>query len=90
MANIRSAAKRIRVTQRQTRVNGHRRSRMRTMVKRARIAIDAKDQTALASVQTAARELQRAVRKGILHKNTAARRQSHLARLLKTAGIKHR
>ena len=44
MANIRSAAKRIRVAQRQTRVNGVRRSRMRTMVKRARTAIDAKDQ----------------------------------------------
>ena len=90
MANIRSAAKRILVNRRQAEVNGMRRSRVRTLIKKAHMAVGDGDKQAVAQVRTAQNELQRSVRKGLLHKNTAARRQSSLARLLKSAGLKNK
>ncbi|MBC6444990.1 MAG: 30S ribosomal protein S20 [Alphaproteobacteria bacterium GM202ARS2] len=88
MANIRSAAKRILVSRRQAEVNRRRRSRVRTLIKKAHVAVGGGDKSAVEQVRVAQNELQRAVRKGLLHKNTAARRQSSLARLLKGSGLK--
>lgn len=79
MANTPQAKKRIRRNDRRAVVNGNRVGRIRTFVKKVESAIEAgkKDeaQAALASVQP---ELARGVAKGVLHKNTAARKFSRL------------
>jgi len=79
MANTPQAKKRIRRNDRRAVVNGNRIGRIRTFVKKVETAIEAgqKDEAkaALASVQP---ELARGVAKGVLHKNTAARKFSRL------------
>ncbi|MBC6497818.1 MAG: 30S ribosomal protein S20 [Alphaproteobacteria bacterium GM7ARS4] len=86
MANIRSAKKRILVNRRQAESNGRRRSRVRTLIKKAQSVIDSKDKKgAYNMVCFVDKEIQRGRAKGILHKNTAARRQSRLARMLHRA-----
>src|SRR3990170_4563067 len=58
------------------------RSRLRSAVKVAREAVGAKAPAAPASVHEAIRILDKAVSKGVLHPNTAARKKSALARRL--------
>ena len=85
MANHKSAEKRIRQTERRTAVNKARLSRIRTFVKKVETALDAGDKTtAQAAFLAAQPELQRGVSKGVLHKNTAARKISRLAHRLRT------
>ena len=83
MANTPQAKKRIRRNARRAEINGARVSRIRTFVKQAETALAAgdKDQAreALSRVQP---ELARGVAKGVLHKNTAARKLSRLTRRL--------
>ena len=79
MANIRSAKKRIRQTARKTVVNRNRLSRMRTYVKKVETAIAAGDKNAAgAALKEAQPEIMRGVTKGLLHRNTAARKMSRL------------
>ncbi len=79
MANIRSAKKRIRQTARKTGVNRNRLSRMRTYVKKVETAIAAGDKDAAgAALKEAQPEIMRGVTKGLLHRNTAARKVSRL------------
>ena len=81
MANHRSAKKRIRQTIRRTAVNRNRISRIRTYVKSVELAIESGDKEAAATAFRAAQpEIHRGVTKGVLHKNTAARRLSRLSR----------
>jgi small subunit ribosomal protein S20 len=85
MANHKSAEKRIRQTERRTAVNKARLSRIRTFVKKVEAALDAGDKTTAQTAFLAAQpELQRGVSKGVLHKNTAARKISRLAHRLRT------
>lgn len=84
MANIKSAKKRILVNKRQAEVNGARRSRMRTFVKKVDAAIEAKDKKAAdAAFQQAQPEIMRSVAKGLLHKNTASRKLSRMSARIK-------
>jgi small subunit ribosomal protein S20 len=80
MANHKSAEKRIRQTEKRTAINRARKSRVRTFVKKVETAIATGDKDA---AQTALRlaqpELHRAATKGVLHKNTVARKLSRLA-----------
>jgi small subunit ribosomal protein S20 len=79
MANIRSAKKRIRQTARKTDVNRARTSRIRTFVKKVETAISTGDKKAASDALRAAQpELHRGVTKGILKKQTAARKLSRL------------
>lgn len=81
MAHHKSAKKRIRQTARRTEVNSARRSRVRTFVKKVESAIAAGDRgAAQAALKAAQPELHRGVSKGVLHRNTAARKLSRLAR----------
>ena len=81
MANTRSAKKMIRKIERQTAVNGARRSRIRTHVRGVEEAIASGDKTAAtAALQSAAPELARGVTKGVLHKKTASRKISRLTK----------
>ena len=84
MANTASARKRIRQTERRTERNTARRSRMRTAIKKVETAIAGGDKTAAAEALRAAQpELQRASTKGVVHKNTIARKLSRLSARVK-------
>ena len=79
MANTKSAKKAARQTIRRTEVNKSRRSRMRTYIRKVEEAIASGDHSvAFAALQAAQPEMMRAAQKGILHKNTAARKVSRL------------
>lgn len=79
MANTPQAKKRIRRNARRAEINGARVSRIRTFVKRVESALDAGDKVAAAAaLRDAQPELARGVAKGVLHKNTAARKFSRL------------
>ncbi|MGF6906676.1 30S ribosomal protein S20 [Fusobacterium sp. PH5-44] len=80
MANSKSAKKRIRVAERNRKRNQDVRSRVKTMAKKVLTAIDTKDVEVTASALSVAyKELDKAVSKGILKKNTASRKKSRLA-----------
>jgi small subunit ribosomal protein S20 len=80
MANIKSAKKRARQTVRRTGINHMRLSRIRTSVKKVETAIAAGDKEAARAAFAAAQpELHRGVTKGVLHRNTAARKLSRLS-----------
>jgi small subunit ribosomal protein S20 len=75
-----SAEKRLRQTEKRTTINRARMSRVRTFVKKVETAIDTGDKTAAQSaLQAAQPELHRATTKGVMHKNTVARKLSRLA-----------
>ena len=81
MANHPSAEKRHRQSVKRAERNQKVRSRVRTVVKAARSAIEGGDKpSALTAVGTASRGLDKAVAKGVLHRNNASRRISRLAR----------
>jgi small subunit ribosomal protein S20 len=84
MANIKSAKKRIIQTERRTEVNRRRRGDMRTCVKKVEMAIEIGD---VAIAQSAFRDaeprLMRCAQKGLLHRNTAARKLSRLSKQIK-------
>jgi small subunit ribosomal protein S20 len=80
MANHKSAEKRIRQTEKRTATNRSRTSRVRTFVKKVETAIESGDKGAAQSaLQLAQPELHRAITKGVMHKNTVARKLSRLA-----------
>ena len=84
MANTRSALKRMRQSEKRRLRNRTIRSRVRTAVKGARAALTEKSQDVRATVAETIRLLDKAVSKGVVHKNTAARKKSALARRLAT------
>ena len=84
MANSLQARKRIRQTERRTQVNRDRRSTMRTFVRKVEEAIEAGDGgAAKAALRDAEPKLMRCAQKGILEKNTAARKVSRLSARVK-------
>lgn len=85
MANTPSAKKAVRRIARRTAINKNRRSRVRTYVRKVEEALNAGDRAAAeAALKAAQPELMRAASKGVLHRNTASRKVSRLARRLKT------
>jgi len=87
MANTPQAKKRIRRNNRRADVNGARVSRIRTFVKKVEAALASGDKTAATAALAAAQpELFRGVSKGVIHKNTAARKFSRLTKRLTTLG----
>ncbi|MYL97581.1 30S ribosomal protein S20 [Novosphingobium sp. FGD1] len=81
MANTPQARKRIRRNERRAEINTNRVSRIRTFIKKVELALDGGDKTAAADALKAAQpELARGVARGVLHKNTAARKLSRLTK----------
>ena len=81
MANTPQARKRIRRNERRAEINGNRLSRIRTFVKKVESALAGGDKSAAAEALKAAQpELARGVARGVLHKNTAARKLSRLTK----------
>jgi small subunit ribosomal protein S20 len=88
MANTPGAKKAIRKIERRTEVNKARRSRVRTFLRKFEDALTGGDLAAArAAFVQAQSELMRAVSKGVVHKNTGARKVSRLAAQLKKAGV---
>ena len=87
MANTPQSKKRARQNERRAAVNKARRSRMRTHLRKVEEAIASGDKdAAAAALRSAQPELMRGVSKGILHKNTAARKMSRLSSRVKALG----
>lgn len=87
MANTPQARKRIRRNNRRAEFNKARVSRIRTFVKKAETTIEsgAKD-LSVEALKAAQVELMRGVSKGVLHKNTVARKIARLAKRVKALG----
>ena len=84
MANHKSAKTRIRRNNRRAEINGARRGRIRTFIKKVESALKAGDAPQAEDALKAAQpEIHRGIAKGIMHKNTASRKISRLS-----AGIK--
>ena len=80
MPHHKSAEKRLRPTEKRTVINRARMSRVRTFVKKVEAAIETGDRaSAQSAFQLAQPELHRATTKGVMHKNTVARKLSRLA-----------
>jgi small subunit ribosomal protein S20 len=84
MANTAQSKKRARQSEARYAVNKARRSRIRTYLRKVEEAIASGDPAAAAAaLQAAQPELARGVSKGILHKNTVARKMSRLSSRVK-------
>lgn len=87
MANTKSAIKRIGVEKKRRERNHAVKTKVRTFVTRARkaIATAPAEPTTVETIRQAMSQLDRAVTKGVLHRNNAARRKSRLSRRLNAA-----
>lgn len=84
MAHTLQAKKRIRQTARRTAINRARKSRIHTFVRKVEEAIAAGDaKSARNALKQAEPEIMRGVRAGVMHRNSAARKISRLARRVK-------
>lgn len=87
MANSPQAKKRARQNERRFAVNKARRSRIRTHLRKVEEAIASGDAAVAKDALKAAQpELMRGVARGVLHKNTAARKMSRLSARVKALG----
>lgn len=84
MANTSSAKKAARQAVKRTKINASRKSRMRTAVKKVEQALTTGDAAAAkAALADAGPHIVRTAQKGLIHKNTAARKISRLTKRLK-------
>lgn len=84
MANIASAKKRARQSEKHRQHNASLRSMVRTFIKKVYAAIEAKDLKLATECFTAAQPvIDRMAHKGLIHKNKAARHKARLAAHLK-------
>jgi small subunit ribosomal protein S20 len=81
MPNIKSAKKRVKVIATKTARNKATKSALRTAVKKAYYAVDTNADNKTEAVRLAIKKIDQAAAKG-LHKNTAARSKSSLAKRL--------
>jgi small subunit ribosomal protein S20 len=87
MANTPQAKKRIRRNDRRAEINGNRVGRIRTFVKKVEMALASGVKADAAAALAAAQpELARGVAKGVMHKNTVARKISRLSKRVAALG----
>ena len=82
MANIRSAKKRVLVAKRNTERNVAFKSSIKTAVKKALSLVNGDKNELDAAISKVYQLCDKAVGKGILHKNTAARKKSRLTKAI--------
>lgn len=85
MPNIKSAKKRVKVTAVKNLRNKAINSELKTEIKKANLAVENGAENKAEAVRVALKKIDQAAAKGILHKNTAARRKSALTRKLNAA-----
>lgn len=87
MPNIASAKKRARQTEKRTAVNHARKSRIRSITRKVEEALQSGDKdAATAALKAAEPEIMRGVSKGVIHKNTGARKVSRLSKRVTKLG----
>ena len=87
MPNKKSAERRVKIDERNRLYNKHWTSMCKTAVKKVLKAAEANDpETARKNFDTAQSVIDKAVVKGVMHKNTAARRKELMSRRLKAMG----
>ena len=85
MANIKSQIKRIGTNLKAAERNKAVKSEVKTAVRAVRDAVTAKDKAAAtAALQVAGKKLDKAVSKGVIHKNAAANKKSAIAKSVNT------
>lgn len=82
MPNNAAAEKRMRQEQRRRAFNRSTKSIVKTQVTKARQAISTTDESSVEAVRLAVSELDKAAKKGVIHRNNAARRKSRLMKQL--------
>ncbi|HLR11360.1 MAG TPA: 30S ribosomal protein S20 [Sporosarcina sp.] len=80
MANIKSAIKRVRQTNKRYEQNSQEKAAMRTAIRKAEAAIENNEENANELVNRAFKLVDTAAGKGLIHKNSAARQKSRLAK----------
>jgi len=83
LPNIKSAMKRVKVSNKKHAANSSMKSTLRKTIKSARLAIESSAADAAEKVKTATVALDVAASKGLIHKNKAARDKSRLMAALK-------
>ena len=85
MANHKSALKRARQNEYRRMLNKASKTRIKSIVKDVRLAVsEGSNEKALSKLDTAKSVINKAAGKGVIHKNTAARKISRLSRLVNT------
>lgn len=87
MANIKSALKRAQIARVRTVKNAAYKSMMKTSIRRFETSLKENSDTAKESLQKAVRIIDKLAGKGIIHKNTAARKKSQLTKKLNKAAV---
>lgn len=87
MPNIKSAKKRVRVIAKKTLINKSFNSALKTTIKKADTSIATGSEDKAENVRLAIKKIDQAAAKGILHKNTAARKKSALVRKMNKAAV---
>ncbi|KPH75858.1 30S ribosomal protein S20 [Oceanobacillus caeni] len=81
MANIKSAIKRVDINNKKRSANQSQKSEMRTAIKNVEKLVEAKDIDAAKTALTATvKQIDKAVQKGIIHKNNGNRQKSRLVK----------
>jgi small subunit ribosomal protein S20 len=84
LPNIKSAMKRVKVSAEKREENKMVKSEMKTAIKKVKIAVAAGDRELADNLyREAASCIDKAAKRGVIHKNTAANKKSGLARLVK-------
>jgi ribosomal protein S20 len=82
LPNIKSAIKRVKVNQTKALNNTMRKSALRTSIKKAKASIVNSESTVSQTYTEAIKAIDKAAAKNLIHKNTAARKKSQLAKAL--------
>jgi small subunit ribosomal protein S20 len=85
LPNIKSAIKRVKVSETKTLNNTVKKSALKTSIKKCKEAIADKDSAASEIFNKAVKTIDKAAANNLLHKNTAARKKSRLAKALNAA-----
>ncbi|MDN4607073.1 30S ribosomal protein S20 [Sporosarcina highlanderae] len=80
MPNIKGAIKRVKQSAAANEQNSQVKSAMRTAVRKADTALINKEENAAELLKDAVKKLDTAARKGLIHKNTAARQKARLTK----------
>lgn len=87
MPNIKSQIKRVKTNEKRRQFNASYKASMRTAIKNVEVAIENKNvEAAKEAYNTANKKLDKAVAKGICHKNFAARQKSRLSKKINGLG----
>jgi len=86
MPNHKSAEKRVRQNERRRLVNRSNRTRLRSSIKDLRGALNGDAKQAVGLLPKTISEIDKAVQKGVLHRNAAARHKSRLTVRVNQAG----